>query len=76
VCKFSFEIDPVALILIYYKFVSVSRGVRQRCPITPNLFLLCAEILGIAIRLSKDIKGFCHKRKEFTKIKKRKDIFF
>ena len=28
------------------------------------LFLLCAEILGIAIRQSKDIKGFYYKRKE------------
>ena len=34
------------------------------CPISPYLFLLCAEILGIAIRQSKDIKGFCYKRKE------------
>jgi hypothetical protein len=28
------------------------------------LFLLCAEILGIAIKQSKDIKEFCDKRKE------------
>ena len=41
------------------QFFSVSRGVRQVCPISPYLFLLCAEILGIAIRQSKDIKGFC-----------------
>ena len=43
---------------------SVSRGVLQKYPISPYLFLLCAEILGIAIRESKDIKGFCYKRKE------------
>ena len=28
------------------------------------LFILCAEILGIAIRQTKDIKEFCYKRKE------------
>jgi hypothetical protein len=42
-----------------YTIFSVSRGVRQGFPISPYLFLLCAEILGIAIRQSKDIKGFC-----------------
>jgi hypothetical protein len=46
-------------------FFSVSRDVRQEYPISPYLFLLCAEILGIAIRQSKDIKGFCYKRKEW-----------
>ena len=36
----------------------------SRYPISPYLFSLCAQILGIAIRQSKDIKSFCYKGKE------------
>ena len=38
-------------------FFSLSRGVRQGCPLSPYLFILCAEILGAAIRRDKLIHG-------------------
>ena len=33
------------------------RGVRQGCPLSPYIFILCAEILANKVRENKDIKG-------------------
>ena len=33
------------------------RGVRQGCPLSPYIFILCAEVLANKIRENKDIKG-------------------
>ena len=37
---------------------SMSRGIRQGCPVSALLFILCVEILGIYVRNSKSLRGF------------------
>ena len=38
-------------------FFKVNRGCRQGDPLSPCIFLLCVEILGLMIRNNKSIKG-------------------
>ena len=46
-------------------FFYLKRGCRQGDPISPYIFILCAEILGKMIRNNKDIKGIHINNKEF-----------
>ena len=46
-------------------YIYSQRGCRQGDSISPYLFLLCAEILGISIRNDKDIRGIRSGDKEY-----------
>ena len=48
----------------FTEWFKIQLGVRQRDPISPYLFLICAEVLEFLIRSNNDIKGICIQDKE------------
>ena len=48
-------------------FMKISRGIRQGCPLSALIFILCTEILARAIKTNKDISGISLKLNNNTK---------
>ena len=46
-------------------FFSINRGVRQGCPLSPYLFILCIEVLSATLLKDQDITGIKINGKEF-----------
>ena len=49
------------------KFFPIRRGVRQGCPLSTYLFIICIELFSHKISTTEDIKGIFFTNMEFKK---------
>ena len=50
---------------IYSSWFCIERGVRQGDPLSPYLYLVCAEVLSIMLRESNQVKGITINNQDF-----------
>ncbi len=54
-----YNVFPVLFVMVSLsERVSLGRGVRQGCPLSPLLYVLVSEVLSTQIRNCKEIEGF------------------